>query len=71
MPAKKEQRAITKAEELGFTSREPNETKETKAEGKGRVMRRHEQTPKRSRARHPSWTVLWPLSEKGSEGESS
>jgi hypothetical protein len=48
MPAKKEQRAITKAEELGFTSREPNETKETKAEGKGRVMRRHERTPTRS-----------------------
>jgi hypothetical protein len=39
VPAQKEQRAITKAEELGFTSREPNETKETKetkAEWKGR-----------------------------------
>jgi hypothetical protein len=46
--ADKEQRAITKGEELGFTSREPSEIKELKAEGKGRVMRRHERTPTRS-----------------------
>ena len=46
VPADKEQRAITKGEELGFTSREPSETKERK--GEGRVMRRHERTPTRS-----------------------
>jgi len=32
--------AITRGEELGFTSREPSETKKLKAEGKGRVVRR-------------------------------
>ena len=44
VPADKEQRAIKKGEELGFTSREPSETKE---EGRG-VMRRHVRTPTRS-----------------------
>jgi hypothetical protein len=48
VPADKEQRAIKKGEELGFTSREPSETKERKGEGEGRVMRRHERTPTRS-----------------------
>jgi hypothetical protein len=48
VPADKEQRAITKGEEFGFTSREPSETKEPKAQGKGRVMRRRERTPTRS-----------------------
>ncbi len=46
VPADKEQRAIKKGEELGFTSREPSETKERK--GEGRVMRRHVRTPTRS-----------------------
>ena len=48
VPADKEQRAIKKGEELGFTSREPSETKGRKGEGEGRVMRRHERTPTRS-----------------------
>jgi hypothetical protein len=38
VPLHKEQRAITRGEELGFTSREPTETKERKGEGKGTVM---------------------------------
>ena len=38
MPLDKEQRAITRGEELGFTSREPSEAKERKREGKGRVI---------------------------------
>ncbi len=50
MPLEKEQRAITRGEELGFTSREPSETKELKAEGNGMVMRRHVPTPTQSRA---------------------
>lgn len=36
VPADKEQRAIKKGEELGFTSREPSESKERKGEGEGR-----------------------------------
>jgi hypothetical protein len=44
VPADKEKRAISKAEALGFKSREPSETKQ----GEGRVMRRHERTPTRS-----------------------
>ena len=69
VPADKEQRAIKKGEELGFTSREPSETKERKGEGEGRAMRRHRELrrdPFMSRARHPSWTGLWlmPMNSK-------
>ena len=46
--ADKEQRAIAKGEELGFTSREPTETKERKRGGKWTLMRRHVRTPTRS-----------------------
>ena len=41
MPADKEQCAIKKGEELGFTSREPSETKERQVEGEGRVILGH------------------------------
>jgi hypothetical protein len=40
VPLDKEQRAITRGEELGFTSREPNEAKERKGEGKGNAWTR-------------------------------
>jgi hypothetical protein len=44
VPADKEKRALARGEALGFTSREPTESKQ----GKGRVMRRHERPPTRS-----------------------
>ena len=35
VPSDKEQRAIKKGEELGFTSREPSETRNAKRKGRG------------------------------------